>query len=456
VLKRGLQYHPKELELQQAFAQILAEMSKIKAVEKLNKCWQRDDQELKQVHLFSQQFLSIATNHGNAAQAQAWENRLLKDFINPLWPDLMLEPLEGRRLRVGYLSADFCNHPVGRFLLPVLTNHDQSMIESWALNCSSHDDWISAHIKNRVNHWLDLRFHTTAQAARLIADLRLDVLVELGGFTGESRIDVLCYRPAPVQLSYLGYPAPTYLKCIDGWIGDQILFEELNEVDRNAHSLQYINGGYMVFDSGGDLPIPERESGIPLRFGSFNHARKLSDETIRLYCGVLEANPGSELALKSISFLEEAEKQRIRDRFNNAGLEANRLILLDWVEGGLNHLKRYGAIDIALDPIPYGGATTTAEALWMGVPVVAMAGIGMVGRLAASLLVFGNQKQWLARSEDEYIKIASELASKGPRYQERRLKLREELLESPLADGKRLSRELEAIYLRMREAIKND
>jgi predicted O-linked N-acetylglucosamine transferase (SPINDLY family) len=212
----------------------------------------------------------------------------------------------------------------------------------------------------------------------------------------------------------------------------------------------------MVFDSGGDLPIPERESGIPLRFGSFNHARKLSDETIRLYCGVLEANPGSELALKSISFLEEAEKQRIRDRFNNAGLEANRLILLDWVEGGLNHLKRYGAIDIALDPIPYGGATTTAEALWMGVPVVAMAGIGMVGRLAASLLVFGNQKQWLARSEDEYIKIASELASKGPRYQERRLKLREELLESPLADGKRLSRELEAIYLRMREAIKSD
>ena len=98
----------------------------------------------------------------------------------PLWPDLLLEPSEGRRLRIGYLSADFCNHPVGRFLLPILENHDRKKVEVWGISCGPHRDWISEHLQNNCEHWLDCRFHSDAQAARLIADLRLDVLVELG------------------------------------------------------------------------------------------------------------------------------------------------------------------------------------------------------------------------------------------------------------------------------------
>ena len=154
----------------------------------------------------------------------------------------------------------------------------------------------------------------------------------------------------------------------------------------------------MVFDSGGELPIPRRTANRHFRFGSFNHARKLTQQTIDLFCRVLEVNPEAELVLKSISFCEIAEQQRIRKRFERAGLASERLILLDWVEGGINHLKLYSEIDVALDPIPYGGATTTAEALWMGVPVVALAGEGMVGRLAASLLIHGNQKKWVANN----------------------------------------------------------
>ena len=237
-----------------------------------------------------------------------------------------------------------------------------------------------------MDHWVDLRFRTTPQRARIVADLRLDVLVELGGFTGKSPLEVLCLRPAPVQLSYLGYPGPTYLQCIDAWLGDSVLFEELNPVDRSAHSLIEL-GGYMVFDSGGELPSPKRTAGKRFRFGSFNHARKLTQATIDLFCRVMEAIPEAELVLKSISFCEAAEQQRIRQRFEKSGLDSTRLILLDWVENGLNHLQRYSEVDVALDPIPYGGATTTAEALWMGVPVVALAGKGMVGRLSASLLV---------------------------------------------------------------------
>ena len=459
ILLRGIQHQPTDIELQQALAQILAEMAKPEAVQRLHKCWQRDERELKTIHLFSQQFLGISSapidSKAIAEQARAWEKRLMEQSLGPLWPDLMLEPMAGRCLRVGYLSADFCNHPVGRFMLPVLNHHDRNCIETWAINSGSHNDWITEHIRKGVDHWLDVRFLSGLQAARTIADLRLDVLVELGGFTGDSRLDILCHRPAPVQLSYLGYPAPTYLSCVDGWIGDEVLFEKLNNTDRNAHPLMHIKGGYMVFDSGGELPLPERNGGAKFRFGSFNHARKLSAASIDLFCQVLAANPNTELVLKSISFCEEAEKARIKKRFQAAGLAAERLVLLDWVEGGLNHLQRYSAIDVGLDPIPYGGATTTAEALWMGVPVVALAGAGMVGRLAASLLVHGNQSQWLAQTEKEYVAIASQLAAAGPRHRDQRLALRRQLEQSPLADGKRLSNALEQLYLKQRTEIKN-
>ena len=191
--------------------------------------------------------------------------------------------------------------------------------------------------------------------ARLIADLRLDVLVELGGYTSGSRLGLLTYRPAPIQLSYLGFPAPTYLNSVDGWLGDEILFGGLSATDQTAHALLKIKGGYMVFDPGGTLPSPIRESGKKFRFGSFNHARKLTDSSIDLFCAVMQTCPNTELVLKSISFHEEAEKKRILQRFERAGLDTNRLTLLKWIEGVSPQLYRH--LDVALDPIPYGGAT---------------------------------------------------------------------------------------------------
>lgn len=459
ILKRGLQYQPENEELRQALHQILAEMALPEACQRLKELWTNHNTPAKTSHLFSQQFLGIgaapADSHALAEQARAWEQRCTASSPGVIWPDLMLEPTEGRPLRVGYLSADFANHPVGRFLLPVLTHHNKETVETWLLSVGCHDDWISEHLRQRADHWLDLRYRTSLQAARLIADLRLDVLVELGGFTADSGLEILCHRPAPVQLSYLGYPGPTYLRCIDGWIGDSVLFEQLNDCDRKAHQLLELDGGYMVFDSGGELPLPSRCEASRFRFGSFNHARKLSTQTIELFCRVLQANPDSELVLKSISFREAAEQARIRARFEAAGLASERLILLDWVEGGLNHLQLYKEVDVALDPIPYGGATTTAEALWMGVPVIAMAGRGMVGRLAASLLVHGERPEWLARSQEQYISISTQLAAAGPRDAAARLELRKALKNSPLADGQRLSRELERCYLELRKTARS-
>ena len=458
VLQRGLQWHPQHWELQQALAQGLAEMAQPAPTLRAWEAAGGGGQPRNDAQLFSQQFLGasygLLGSEQRAALARQWEEGLAAKGVGRLWPDHLLQPLEKRRLRVGYLSADYCNHPVGRFLLPVLQHHNRTEVEVWALSCGPYDDWITGHLRQSVDHWLDLRFLTDLQAARLVADQRLDVLVELGGFTGLSRLGLLAQRPAPVQLSYLGYPAPTYLRAVDGWIGDATLFGQLNASDRSAHALLPLEGGYMVFDPGGELPVPERCSAPRFRFGSFNHARKLTNATITLFGAVLAAVPEAELVLKSISFREEAEQARVRARFEAAGLEGDRLVLLNWVEGGLNHLMRYREVDVALDPVPYGGATTTAEALWMGVPVVALAGPGMVGRLAASLLVHGNQGQWVAQNEQDYIAIAQALAAKGPRQADQRIELRKQLEASPLADGARLSGELERVYRRLRAGVR--
>ena len=378
VIQRGLCYQPNNCDLHEALQQVLAEMARPDAVERCRILWSRPDEELKTSYLFSRQFLGIGTATSDsktlADLAQDWEKRIQIQSVNPLWLDTMLEPTEGRKLRIGYLSADLANHPVGRFLLPVLKHHNRERVETWALSCGSHDDWITEHIRKRVDHWVDLRFGSNAQCARIVADLRLDVLVELGGFTGNSRLEMLCHRPAPVQLSYLGYPGPTYLQCIDGWLGDSVLFEQLNIVDHSAHNLLEIEGGYMVFDSGGELPIPTRTANKRFRFGSFNHARKLTQSTIDLFCRVMKSNPQAELALKSISFCEISEKERIRERFERAGLASERLILMDWVDGGIKHLERYSEVDVALDPI-IRRSHNHCRSFMDGVPV-ALAGEG--------------------------------------------------------------------------------
>lgn len=457
VLKGGLRFCPDNNELAQALSQSLAEMGRQRQAIEL---WRRSkisEKDFKDNHVFNLQFLGasygLVSEQERFSMARRWEENKLSQGIGRLWPDLLLEPLEGRKLRVGYLSADFCNHPVGRFLLTVLQNHNRNKVEVWGLSCGPYRDWISEKLEANTDHWLDLRFLNDLQAARLIADQRLDVLIELGGYTGHSRIGVLVQRPAPVQLSYLGYFAPTYLKAIDGWIGDTELFAGLSKEDRSAHELIEINGGYMAFEPG-DLPIPERTNQAGFRFGSFNHARKLTPETVTLWCKVLNKTPNAELVLKSISFIEEAEQNRVRKIFADAGIDLNRLILLPWIEGGLNHLQLYREMDVALDPIPYGGATTTAEALWMGVPVVCLAGKGMVGRLSSSLLAAADCSKWIAKDQQAFINISAALAAKGPRDAAKRLKLRHKLMASPLADGKRLSKQLEKHYFQQRQAIR--
>ena len=454
ILKDGIRWHPHNHGMERALLQALISrghwssttLKRWQAVHAKTQTWTRDQ-------LFSFQFLGSGFGLADPEQlrqaARTWEQQQIVQIQTPLWPDRLLQPLSGRRLRLGYLSADWRQHPVGQFMLPVLRQHDRTNVEVFGLNLTPAEDEKTNLIMRSCEHWLELPRHHRHGAARRIADLRLDVLIELGGFTEGSGLDLLLYRPAPVQLSYLGYFSSTHLNVVDGWIGDQELFcNELLEQDK----LIELPGGAMALDVN-QFPPLQATTPHNFRFGCFNHSRKLTDECLKLFSHCLEACPQAELHLKSPTFRDSLEQQTLRDRAADQGINNDRLMLLSWVADKTDHLNMYQQIDVALDPIPYGGATTTAEALSMGTPTVCLRGRGMVGCLSSSLLIHGNCHQWIANNADQYINIAHKLYQQGARNQASRELLRRTINNSPLGDSERLAKALEQRCREQRQKI---
>ena len=247
--KSGLVLNPGSKLLRQALAQGYAEIGKKEQVKTLIK---EDlyDEDINEQHLFNIQFLGegykIIESKELMKMAMIWEERMISNNANNMHEDRIKEKDREGKLKIGYLSADFNSHPVGRFMLPILRNHDKSKFNVHIISSTMQLDKVSEEIKKYSNQWLDIFKLADIDAARLVADLQLDILIELGGYTANSRLGVLCYRPCSVQLSYLGYFAPTYLKCIDGWLGDKILFENIKDIHHKSHKLLNIEGGYMA------------------------------------------------------------------------------------------------------------------------------------------------------------------------------------------------------------------
>ena len=450
-LKNGLLWSPLNIDLKQAIAQSYAEMGKHKsAVMCLNEvsCSMKT---YSSSFISTYQFIGASYNIISSEKRKkltvCWEKQLKKEGIGALWGDRMEDGLTQRKLKVGYLSADFTSHPVGRFIKPILKEHNHKEIEVYGINCGPHEDNNTTEIRKLCKHWIDIRHLTDIEAARLISDQRLDVLVELGGYTAHNRMAVLVHKPAKIQLSYLGYCAPTYLDCIDGWIGDETLFSTLNKVDKMSHKLLKVKNGYMTFKPDSWPQLRHTKHNGIVRFGSFNHGRKLTKEKIVLFSKVIEKVENSELVLKSISFIEEEERKRIKDMFIKQGMPEKKIKILPWVKGWENHMMQYNQVDVALDPIPYGGATTTCEALVMGVPIITLSGEGMVGQLSASILNSAGLNEWITHSKDEYINKAKIIANSmiDDRLTQKEL-LRAKMKKSALSDAKRVSRNLEKLY----------
>ena len=378
---------------------------------------------------------------------QAWEQR--RSIVpSSIWRD-RIRPLSGeRRLRIGYLSPDFKNHPVGRFISPVLAGHHRSDFEIVGLSYSPQKDDFSDQLKNSCDQWIELRYYTDEEIARMLADQQLDIIVDLAGHTADQRLRPLTARPAPIQLSYLGYPASTYLSCIDGWIGDAVLFgpKQSDELGINEQ-LHRLPRCYLAFPAPEvDVAVGRHAMDSRFRFGSFNHSRKYSDACLDLFASVMNAIPQALLVLKSASFVEQAERERIETRLLDRGLAPEQLELLPWVEGRANHLQCYGLIDVALDTLPYSGTTTTCEALWMGVPVLTLAGDSAVERQSATVLVAAGLNAAVTTNKDQFLCQAARFVSAGIRSTKQREELRFHLQNSSLMDSKALVESLEHLY----------
>ena len=344
----------------------------------------------------------------------------------------------GTNLRIGYVSSDFRTHSVAYFIEPVLEQHT---VEFYCYaDVPRPDDTTARFEALAAGRWRNIHGLTDRQAAALIRNDSIDILIDLGGHTGNNRLPVFAFKAAPVQATWIGYPNTTGLAEIDYRFTDAWSDPE-GETDRlHTEKLIRLPHGFNCYRPPADAPPVAARSG-PLTFGSFNALVKISPELIRLWSGVLHAVPGSRLMLKSKPLGEESVRERVQDQFLQCGIDAERLDLVPAIASREGHLGAYGAIDIALDTYPYNGTTTTCEALWMGVPVLTLAGRTHVSRVGVSLLSRCGMADWIARDERHFVQIAVEKAAAIDDLRAGRAAVRESA--RALADASRFTAQFE-------------
>jgi predicted O-linked N-acetylglucosamine transferase (SPINDLY family) len=353
-----------------------------------------------------------------------------------------------RRLRIGYVSPDFSQHPVGRFMLPLLANHDPQRFEVFCYSDVRRPDHITEQLRARANAWRETGTLADPQLEQLIRSDRIDILLDLAMHTRDNRLLVFARKPAPVQVSYLAYCGTTALKAIDYRFTDPYL--DPPDGDDSVYSEKSIRlpNCFWCFLPGSEEPrvgpLPALTEGR-ITFGSFNNFCKVNSATLAAWIELLKRVPDSRLVL----FAEPGEHRgRAWELFSRNGLDPQRL----WFSGFLparQYLEQYQHVDIALDPFPYPGGTTTFDALWMGVPVVSLAGETAVSRAGLSILSNVGLPQLVATTTEQCISIASQLATDLPRLAELRASLRSMMKRSPVMDAPRFAGHVEEAFAQM-------
>jgi predicted O-linked N-acetylglucosamine transferase (SPINDLY family) len=351
--------------------------------------------------------------------------RARASFSNPRTAD--------RPLRIGLVTADFHHqHPVNIFMQPLLARWDHARFPLTTYFCGvSHDDQTML-ARSRSHAWREVTHATPEQMARAVADDGIDILFDLAGHTGQQRISMFARRMAPVQVTFLGYPGSTGAPNMDWILGDPVVTPPQADglcserVWRLPHTV-------FCYAPGDAYPYPvwgDAAAARPLTFASFNNIAKLTPRSVRLWAQVLRAVPGSRLLLKAPSFGDGLAQQRYRDLFEQHGVDPARLTFRG--ASPLHEMMaEYGDVDIALDPVPYNGGTTTLQALWQGVPAVVLAGGHFVSRMGASFMTAAGLPEWVARDDEHYIEIARQMAADRSALLELKRGLRARLLARP-------------------------
>ncbi len=349
------------------------------------------------------------------------------------------------RLRVGLVSGDLRKHSVGHFLEGLLARIDPARIELIAYPTHHREDELTARIRPYFSAWKPLSGLSDAAAARLIHADGVHVLIDLAGHTEHNRLPVFAWKPAPVQVTWLGLPTTTGVAEMDYVLGDPhaIPAEYANQF---SEAVWRLPESYLCLTVPGHavevVPPPALSAGA-VTFGSFNNLTKMTDAVVAVWARILKAVPGSRLLLKTKQLSELSVCAQTRQRFAACGIAPERLLLGGRVVSDDDHLAAYNKVDIALDTFPYPGVTTSVEALWMGVPVLSLQGDRFLSCTAASIAHNAGLPDWSAADEDDYVAKAVAFASDLERLAALRAGLRQQVLASPLFDAPRFARHFE-------------
>lgn len=378
------------------------------------------------------------------------------------WGELYADPLTAaastaypasrdaaRRLRIGYVSPNFWHHPVSYFFEPTLRHHDPGQFDVICYSDAANEDDYTQRLKRYPAHWVDMRGLDDATFADRVRRDRVDILVDLSGHIDNNRLLMFARKPAAIQVTWNGYANTTGMMAMDYRITDSLADPPGKTEQWHTETLLRLPHVYMAFEPPHPSP-PVRALACSangyVTFGSFNVMHKITSEVLALWARILRAVPDSRLMLCCTP--SDGTAARLAAGFAAEGIEGSRLQFVPRLAQEA-FLARIGEADIALDPFPFNGTTTTCQTLWMGVPVVTLAGETHVSRVGVSLLTNVGLPDLVAASTEAYVVTAVALARDPQRLGRLRAGLREQMRTSPLVDGARLTRALEGEYRRI-------
>lgn len=368
-------------------------------------------------------------------------------FAPPPLTPFVHTPQQRTRLRIGYLSPDFREHPVAYFIEPILAHHDHQHFEIFCYDTQLKGDAITQRLKRYADHWHASAQLTDDALAEQIKRDHIDILVDLSGHTANNRLLVFARKPAPVQLSYLGYPNTSGLTAIDYRLVDD--YTEPDNQHFSSETVLKMPQSYFCYAPSAEAPavnaLPARQRSF-ITFGCFNNYCKLNPPLLALWAQILKALPHSRLLIKTKSLDDTAIQKQLQNQFIDLGISPQRLSLVGRVPTVAAHLRYYHEVDIALDSYPFNGATTTCEALWMGAPVVTLVGERHVARMGLSLLSAAGLTDLITLTPTAYVEKAIQLAHQLESLSQLRQNLRAHLQASALLQAQVFTEQLERHY----------
>jgi len=364
--------------------------------------------------------------------------------LKPHWQPHANTRDPARRLRIGYVSGDFCHHAAAYYIEPVLSQHDKTRVEVYCYSNRSLSDAVTERLKTLADHWLPCMGLTDDGLAERIRQDGIDILVDLSGHTALNRLLTFARKPAPVQVTWLGYLGSTGLDAVDYRITDEALDPEGRAEAYYAETVVRLPHWFSFRPEPDSPPVNELPAlgSEYFTLACLNNLVKISQDVVNLWSRILQELPNARLMLGNVT--EAAVATRLQAMFALAGIAPERL-LLQPKQLMQDYLALHHQIDLALDPFPFGGGVTTSHSLWMGVPVVTLAGNTTVSRQGASILSAAGLPEFIAGSEDDYVRCVREMAQDLPRLNA----IRQGLRAHHCADAANLTRHLEAAYARM-------